>query len=243
MITIIEDTPKKLSGITSLFISFNFKQQIVDTIKSLDKYHYNNENYTWEVPINNLSYLLDELTYFDDITLTIKSNDDKKEQKTIILKDKYKTKPLEHQLEGILYGLNHDSWLLLDDPGLGKTLQMIYLAQELKEQSNLKHCLVICGINSLKTNWESEIEKHSDLSYRILGKKVSKKGKVSYKTRTGGDWLKKEFDTQEEVNSFRKRLSHVPVFKVDDMKGASRGSVVKADRTKGKDAATTAYDR
>jgi len=30
---------------------------------------------------------------------------------------------------------------------------------------------------------------------------------------------------------------------VDDMKGASRGSVVKADRTKGKDAATTAYDR
>jgi len=27
------------------------------------------------------------------------------------------------------------------------------------------------------------------------------------------------------------------------MKGASRGSVVKADRTKGKDAATTAYDR
>ena len=182
MITIIEDTPKKLSGITSLFISFNFKQQIVDTIKSLDKYHYNNENYTWEVPINNLSYLLDELTYFDDITLTIKSNDDNKEQKTIILKDKYKTKPLEHQLEGILYGLNHDSWLLLDDPGLGKTLQMIYLAQELKEQSNLKHCLVICGINSLKTNWESEIEKHSDLSYRILGKKVSKKGKVSYKT-------------------------------------------------------------
>lgn len=70
-----------------------------------------------------------------------------------------------------------------------------------------------------------------------------KRFKVSYKTRTGGDWLEKQFNTQEEVNAFRKRLSHVPVFKVDDMKGASRGSVVKADRTKGKDAATTAYDR
>ena len=67
-----------------------------------------------------------------------------------ILKNQYPTPPFEHQLDGIKYGLNHDKWLLLDEPGLGKTLQVIYLAEELKAQENIEHCLIICGINTLK---------------------------------------------------------------------------------------------
>ena len=53
-------------------------------------------------------------------------------------------------------------------------------AQELKEKRGLKHCLVLCGINTLKTNWEKEILKHSDLSCTILGKRISKKGKIIF---------------------------------------------------------------
>jgi hypothetical protein len=34
----------------------------------------------------------------------------------------FKTQPFDYQLEGIEYGLNHNNWLLLDAPGLGKTL-------------------------------------------------------------------------------------------------------------------------
>ena len=70
--------------------------------------------------------------------------------------------------------------MLLDSPGLGKTLQMIYLAEELKEQKGLEHCLIVCGINTLKSNWKKEIKKHSNLSCRVLGEKISKKGNVSY---------------------------------------------------------------
>lgn len=152
MIKIIEASPTKLSGTSSLYVSFPFNQDIINVIKLTDKYVYDKKTYTWELPITKLSYLLDELTYFDDITLTLQSIDDNKEKFYPKLIDKYKTKPFDHQLEGITKGLNCDAWLLLDDPGLGKTLQMIYLAEELKAQKGLQHCLIICGINSLKAN-------------------------------------------------------------------------------------------
>ena len=59
---------------------------------------------------------------------------------------------------------------------------MIYFAQELKEQKGLEHCLIICGINTLKANWEKEIKQHSDLSCKIIGKKVTRNGTVYYKS-------------------------------------------------------------
>lgn len=44
----------------------------------------------------------------------------------------------------------------------------------------MQHCLIICGINTLKTNWKKEITKHSSLDCKILGEKISKKNNVSY---------------------------------------------------------------
>ena len=58
-----------------------------------------------------------------------------------------KTKLFDYQEDGVQFGLNHNSWLLLDAPGLGKTLQLICLANELKKREKIKHCLVICGVS------------------------------------------------------------------------------------------------
>lgn len=182
MINIVEDTPSKISGLTSLFVSFDYNPEIVNIIKNASKYSFDKTTYFWELPITCLSYLLDNLTYIDDITLKLKNDVDNKNHFYPKLVAKYKSKPFKHQLEGIEFGLNTDKWLLLDEPGLGKTLQMIYLAEELKAQKGLEHCLIICGINALKANWEEEIHKHSNESVRILGKKISKNGKVSYST-------------------------------------------------------------
>ena len=180
MITITEKTPIKISGISSLFITFSYNADIITTLKNCDKYNYDAKTHTWEVPINSLAYLLDELTYYDDITLILQK-DNNKVRLYPKLVDKYKTKPFKHQMEGIEWGLNLDNGgLLLDDPGLGKTLQMIYLAEELKEQKGLEHCLIICGINTLKGNWKAEIEKHSNLDCRVIGEKISKKGRITY---------------------------------------------------------------
>lgn len=178
MIRIIEDTAIKLSGLTSLFISFDYHPEIVNIIKNTDKYIYDKSTFTWEIPVTSLAYLVNNLVYIDNIDLTLKKDNEK--IKHFYPKLNHKYPPYAHQLEGIQYGLIHDSWLLLDSPGMGKSLQMIYLAEELKEQKGLEHCLIICGINTLKQNWKAEIQKYSTLSCRILGEKISKKGKISY---------------------------------------------------------------
>lgn len=179
MISIKENTPDKISGITSLFVSFSFKQEIVNIIKRASKYVYDKKTHIWELPVNCLAYLLDNLTYLDDIKLELKKEDDCKTR--YIPKGEYKSKPFQHQLEAVDYGLNKTGgWLLLDQPGLGKSASMIYLAQELKEQCALEHCLIICGVNTLKSNWRKEIKIHSDLSCRIIGEKITRGGKVRY---------------------------------------------------------------
>lgn len=59
------------------------------------------------------------------------------------------------------------------------TTQAIYLAEELKKRDKISHCLVVCGVNTLKENWRKEILKFSKLSCTILGEKISKTGKRS----------------------------------------------------------------
>ena len=125
--------------------------------------------------------MLDELCKIDEIHLKILP-DKKQKTDTVYKLSKYKTKLYEHQKEGIQFGLNHEKWMLLDSMGLGKSIQAIYIAQELKKLKKIEHCLIICGINTLKSNWKSEIEKHSNLSCRILGEYQNNKNQ----TKIGG---------------------------------------------------------
>ena len=183
MIVIKEDKHNKLGGINSLFLSFSNipNQDILSILKSCDVYNYNTKTHEWEFLINSLAYLLDNLTYFDDITLQLKQEDIKiiKQEKLIT---KQKSKLFKHQEEAVIYGLNTDKWLLLDAPGLGKSLTTITLAEELKARGELEHCLIICGINSLKTNWEAEVKKHSNLDSIIIGKKITSTGNIVYES-------------------------------------------------------------
>ena len=173
MIYIKEEKTKQVPGLTSLFVSFDYNKDVVEVVKSCDGSKYNKKNKIWEVPILNLSYLLDMLVLIDDVTLQLVKDNNPKV---------YKYEPKDdllfpHQVEGVQFGLHHDRWLLLDAPGLGKTLQIIRLAEELKERENIQHCLIICGLNSLKQNWRKEIQKFSNLSCRIIGKRINSRGR------------------------------------------------------------------
>lgn len=174
MIYIKEQIPKKLSGLSSLNVSFDYKPEIVSIIKNIGNCIYDKKTKTWEIPTNKLSILSNALHDYDDISIEL-LNVEEKENKKYDLLD-HKIVPFKHQEEAIQYGLNHDKWLLLDAPGLGKTLTMIYLAEEIKKRDNIDHCLIICGKNILKTNWKNEIKKFSSLSAHILGEKINKKG-------------------------------------------------------------------
>ena len=178
MIKITEKQTIKIPGITSLFVEITPTKEILETIKTCTPFNYDKKTHLWEIPCTRLAKFINSATKYDDIELNILK--DKKSEFINYPLSEYKTKPFTHQIEGIEYGLNHDNFLLLDDPGLGKTLQLIYLAEELKKRENIEHCLIICGINTLKTNWEKEILKHSNLDCIIPGKKISKNGNVTY---------------------------------------------------------------
>ena len=194
MIYIKEGKPRKVSGLTSFYINSGYNASVIECIKESPCFSYSKKENLWEIPSCELSRILDSLTFIDDIELTLM-----KEEKTCapLLKPvlQYKTKPFEHQLEAITYSLNKDKWLLLDGAGLGKTLISIYSAEELRKQKGIEHCLIICGIATLRANWEKEIKKHSDLSYVTIGKKVNSKGTVSWSSiKERAEQLKNKID-------------------------------------------------
>ena len=174
MIYIFEDKKRQLGGITSLFLSFEYDKQVINIVKASGTYKYDAEKHLWEVPLTSLAYLLDNLTYFDDITLLVL---DEEEVKTSIKPQlEYKTKPFEYQMEDIEFGLNNDKFYILSDPGLGKTLESIYIAEELHAKGEIEHCLIICGIASLRDNWKKEIKRHSKLDCMIVGERFTRTG-------------------------------------------------------------------
>lgn len=178
MIHIKENLSTKLPGVSSLYVKFDFNQKIVDTIKSVcDIYSYDKKTYTWEVPITSLSIIIDSLIGIDDIEFSWLVENTVEVEDVQLDINNFKLKPFNYQLEAIKYGLSgHNKWLLLDAPGLGKTLTIIYIAEELYRRGLIKHCFIICGINTLKNNWRKEIEKCSNLSCRILGQRYKKNG-------------------------------------------------------------------
>jgi len=178
LINIIENYSNKVVGQTSLFISFDYDPKIVEIMKMAGDGVYNNKTKIWEFPLNKLSFLIDNLTMIDNINLDFLPENQYKDTLDLTLKNK--TVPYPYQLDGIKWLINNPNGLLLDCPGLGKTIQVIYAAAELKAQKDIKHCLIICGINTLKVNWKKEIEKHSDLDCVIIGEKINSRGRVTY---------------------------------------------------------------
>lgn len=79
------------------------------------------------------------------------------------LKHNLRVEPYPYQREGILFGLQKKRLIIGDEPGLGKTLQSIGIA----DCANAYPCLVICPA-SLKINWKREFEKFTDKKALVL---------------------------------------------------------------------------
>lgn len=167
-------TPKKLVGLASCFIVFEkVNLDYITAIKELPNRNYDPKSRIWEVPVDKLPYLVSK---FKDTPITI-YYDKLDIKQSLIPKDfKFKTKPYSYQLDGVEYGLNHESFILADDQGLGKTKQSLDLAVLRKQLGQVKQCLIICGVNSLKYNWQDEVKIHTDEDVFVLGTRYRKNG-------------------------------------------------------------------
>ena len=166
---------KKCNGDYSLFVSFPYDNKLVELVRSQPERYWDKDKKVWEVSARHFQSLIDGMNGYDvDITGELSVFDKKDTVQPINVADfNFKTKPFEHQIEGLNFGLTHDRWLLGDEQGLGKTKQVIDIAVAKKAQG-LKRCLIICGVNGLKWNWQNEIKIHSNETGWILGQRKCK---------------------------------------------------------------------
>ena len=78
-----------------------------------------------------------------------------------------KVKPFPYQTEGILFCAAAGRSILADDMGLGKTIQAIGVAQLMQDYMQVQKVLIICP-TSLKYQWQSEIEKFTNVKATVI---------------------------------------------------------------------------
>ncbi len=189
MIKIHIGEPDKLSNNIlvkkSAFVSFDYNPDIVSFIKQMGTRIYNPENHTWEMPINNIIGLCNKFENEEIKIEGIYEDLHKQEFEVDIPKDfEFKTKPFRHQIDGVRFGLNKKKFLLCDDQGLGKTKQIIDFVGCLEKTDTINKVLIVCGVNSLKYNWQSEIGIHSNEKGWVLGTRFRKTTGKAYEGST-----------------------------------------------------------
>lgn len=170
----------KLNGELSYYLKFKYDSFAIDKIRKLPNRFWHTDSKEWEIPINKLDYLREQLgNYIFNVKIIDKDVEitENKEIDNFINNFYFKTNPYSHQIDGLKYGLTHDKWLLADEMGLGKTRMAIDIAIAQRQIKGFSHCLIVCGVNGLKWNWQKEIEIHSNETGYILGQQV-KNGKI-----------------------------------------------------------------
>lgn len=164
-------------------VSFRYDVQTLNKVKSLAERRYLPDQRAWEIPAHELPNLMQifegQIQADDEIMGALKEKEiaDKREATQDRLKDikpvvsfDFKTNPLPHQIEAFNYGMEHNSILLGDQQGLGKTKESIDIAVARKKE--IYKCLIVCGVNSVKYNWQEEITKHSSEKSTIIDDKT-----------------------------------------------------------------------
>ena len=84
--------------------------------------------------------------------------------------DRLPVDPLPHQIDIVhrIMTADQTNWLIADDVGLGKTIEVGLLLAAMKRRRRLNRVLVVCPA-ALTTQWQDEMKKHFNEDYRIYG--------------------------------------------------------------------------
>ena len=185
---------------------------VLDTIRSFNCYYHKSKN-MWELPKVAFKTILDKCSMYD---ITICGELPTDFEKYLQLIDKYDTQPApynsnttpySYQMDSFEFSTQHTKFLLADEQGLGKTKQALDIAVSKKEQ--MKHCLIVCGVNELKWNWVKEVAVHTNEQAHILGEHEGKIGSVNERLQDLGKdhtefFLITNIETLRDTNIQRK---------------------------------------
>lgn len=181
-------------------IRFQYNQDIISMVKNVPGRRWVPESKMWTIPKDKLGWLLNEFkgTAYES-QLQVFSDDDINVNQTLdvtqdipqvdISKIPFYVveggKPYKHQLDFMKFAIDrqlrgHKSgFILADEMGAGKTLEVMNLALYNKKQYKFKHCLIICCVNSAKYNWKRDIELHTNgkESPYVLGTRLRRDGR------------------------------------------------------------------
>lgn len=113
--------PNKLTDDYSVFLSFKYNEEAKNAIKALPSRAWDNDNKVWEIEYREFEDLKSVLPNF---TFEISGEEILPTKVEFNNAFHYKTAPMQHQVDGIRYGFNHNRFLLADDQGLGKALAL-----------------------------------------------------------------------------------------------------------------------
>lgn len=203
---------KKFIG-DSVILKFYYDQTLINYIKNMPIRSYDPDTKMWEIPLEQFPRFID--FYRNPITLHITFKETEQENKVEIPTDYiFPFNPYPHQLEGIKFGLNHNSFLLADQQGLGKTVQSATIACIKKKLYGYKHCLVICAVNGSKYNWKKECELFTSEKAHILGTRI---------TKTGKEVIKSSAEKLEDI----KNIDNLPYFIITNKETLRNKDIVK----------------
>lgn len=188
-------------------IRSRYDPELIKIIKDVPGRKWVPENKIWTIPLNSLGWFLEDVkgtVYEKDIQIISEEHIDENEKLDTtsqipdidiskipfyVVKG---SKPFKHQTDCMKYAIyrqqrgNMSGFILADEPGAGKSLEICNIALYNKKQYNFKHCLIICCINTSKYNWYNDIVKHTngEIEPYILGTRL-RRDKVTTRSDTG----------------------------------------------------------
>ena len=157
---------KKLRNKMSTWVQvLPYENEGLKLIYSFRRSYYHRDENLWELPIEAFKIIVSnsrgDLQIIGELPIEM--------EEYLDLLDIYekpdldyssKTTPFKHQEQSFKYALNHNKFLLGDEQGLGKTKQALDIACSHKHK--MQYCLIVCGVNGLKYNWQNEIKVYTE---------------------------------------------------------------------------------
>lgn len=167
-------------------LSFRYDPSTVAKVKELAQRRYLPDERAWEIPSYELPNLIDKVGLSnidaeDNLLGALKSKEIEERKAATaerlrgikpLIEFDFTTEPLPHQIEAFNFGLENNMILIGDEQGLGKTKESIDIC--VARKAELVKTLIVCGVNSVKYNWEKEIKLHSRESSVMIDGKTMK---------------------------------------------------------------------